>query len=487
MTVTRIAPSPTGDPHLGTAFVALMNALYAKKANGRFILRIEDTDQARSTKASEDAILDSLRWMGLTWDEGPDVGGPNGPYRQSDRLDIYTTHIDTLVDNGHAFPCFCSKDDLDAMRADQRKNGLPPRYDGRCAHIDPATAKARVDAGEDHVIRMKIPDTGTCVFTDKLRGEVSFAWADIDMQIIRKSDGWPTYHAASVIDDHLMGVTDVIRGEEWIPSTPKHILLYRYFGWTPPRFAHLPLLRNPDRSKLSKRRNPTSITHYRRMGYLPEALSTFLTAFAVRGVDEDALTPETAYTHFDITNLSPAGPVFDVSKLDWLNGKMLRALSPDAFEAAVLSWMDRDRLRDTLALAQDRIVRMSDLPDLSGFILAGSLRLDTTSLLDGKLEAATLARCLALLSIALETTAWDDDTLSSTLRKVADVEGVPFKKLVRHLYITFTGSAHSLPLFQSMVVLGRDICRLRLNEARALLPAVTKKEMDALSLTWETS
>lgn len=483
MTVTRIAPSPTGDPHLGTAFVALMNASYAHKMGGKFLLRIEDTDRARSTPASEKAILDSLAWLGLTWDEGPDVGGPNGPYRQSDRLDIYTHHINALVDDGHAFPCFCTKDDLDTMRASQRAAGKPPRYDGRCAHLSADAVKRHIDAGKPHVIRMHIPDSGACTFTDALRGDVTFNWSEIDMQVIRKSDGWPTYHAACVIDDHLMGVTDVIRGEEWIPSTPKHILLYRYWGWDIPTFHHLPLLRNPDKSKLSKRRNPTSITHYKAMGYLPDTLATFLLAFAVRGVEDADLSRKTAQDAFDLSTLSLAGPVFDVSKLDWLNGKLLRAMDGDAFKTTAKDWL-KANLNDILDLAQDRITTMSDIMSLAGFLYKGSLGLTKDTLMDGKLDEATLASALAHLSIGLEKTDWTDEALADTLKKVADIESIPFKHLVRHLYITFTGSPHSLPLFQSLALMGKDMARLRLSDARALLPAVSKKDMDKKAGAW---
>ena len=273
MTVrTRIAPSPTGSPHIGTAYIALFNYAFARKNNGQFILRIEDTDQSRSTRESEREILDALNWIGIPWDEGPDKGGPCGPYRQSERAAIYLEHALRLVETGMAYPCFCTPERLDELRRSQAKAGQDKLgYDGLCASLDPAEAGRRMAAGEPHVIRLRVPAEGECAFKDRFREMVRIPWNTIDQQILLKSDGFPTYHLANVVDDHLMGITHVIRGEEWISSTPKHLLLYKAFGWTPPEFAHLPLLRNPDKSKLSKRKNPTSILYYRRAGYLPAA------------------------------------------------------------------------------------------------------------------------------------------------------------------------------------------------------------------------
>ncbi|HET8902596.1 MAG TPA: glutamate--tRNA ligase, partial [Saccharospirillum sp.] len=272
---TRIAPSPTGDPHVGTAYIALFNRAFAKSQGGEFILRIEDTDQVRSTPESEAAILSSLNWLGLSWDEGPDCGGPHGPYRQSDRKAIYQDHAQTLLDNGHAFHCFCTSERLEEMRKHQQETGQSG-YDGHCLKLSAEEVKTRLDAGEASVVRMKVPETGQCEVADLLRDPIEIEWSQIDMQVLLKSDGMPTYHLACVVDDHLMEISHVLRGEEWISSTPKQILLYQYFGWEPPVFCHLPLLRNADKSKLSKRKNPTSIDYYHSLGILPEALINFL-------------------------------------------------------------------------------------------------------------------------------------------------------------------------------------------------------------------
>ncbi|CAM5553149.1 Glutamyl-Q tRNA(Asp) synthetase [Stutzerimonas stutzeri] len=253
---TRIAPSPTGDPHVGTAYIALFNLCFARRRGGQFILRIEDTDQVRSTRESEQQIYDALRWLGIEWDEGPDVGGPHGPYRQSERGAIYKQYSDELVAKGRAFPCFCSAERLDAVRAEQMANKETPRYDGHCMHIAPEEAQRRVAAGESHVVGMKVPEEGTCVVKDMLRGEVEIGWDRIGMQVLMKADGLPTYFLANVVDDHLMGITHVLRGEEWLPSAPKLLKLYEYFGWEAPVNCYMPLLRNPDKSSSPSARTP---------------------------------------------------------------------------------------------------------------------------------------------------------------------------------------------------------------------------------------
>ena len=260
---TRVAPSPTGDPHVGTAYIALFNLCFAKKHGGQFILRIEDTDQARSTAKSEQAIYDSLRWLGLDWDEGPDKGGKFGPYRQSERADIYQQYAQQLVDSGHAFRCYRTAEELNELREAIKSSGENRALKARDLVLDDAEMARRESSGMPYVVRMKVPDDGVVIISDMLRGEMELDWANVDAQILLKSDGLPTYHLANVVDDHLMQITHVLRGEEWINSAPKHKLLYEYFGWDMPQLCHLPLLRNPDKSKLSKRKNPTSILYYR--------------------------------------------------------------------------------------------------------------------------------------------------------------------------------------------------------------------------------
>jgi glutamyl-tRNA synthetase len=305
MTVrTRIAPSPTGDPHVGTAYMALFNWVFARSQGGEFILRIEDTDVARSTPESEQMILDSLKWLNIDWDEGPDVGGPHGPYRQSARKHIYQEHAQQLVQGGHAFHCFCTPERLEEMRAAQRAAGENPRYDGHCLDLDMEDVHRRLGDGEPHVIRMRIPEQGSCVFEDVLRGEIEIPFAQVDMQVLIKQDGFPTYHLAVVVDDHLMQITHILRGEEWINSVPKHLLLYQYFGWEAPVLCHLPLLRNPDKSKLSKRKHPTSVNYYRQIGILPEALANYLGMMGWSMPDErEIYTPKEMADDFELERI----------------------------------------------------------------------------------------------------------------------------------------------------------------------------------------
>lgn len=483
MTVrTRVAPSPTGDPHLGTAYVALINYAYAKKNGGEFILRIEDTDRKRSTLASEHMILRSLRWLGLTWDEGPDVGGTHGPYRQSERSEIYTQHAQQLLDGGHAFRCYCTEDRLAAMREAQRRANVSPRYDGHCLQLSTAERQRLEAAGTPSVVRMRIPGEGTCTVHDQRRGDIEIAWSTVDMQVLMKSDGMPTYHLANVVDDHLMGITDVIRGEEWITSAPKHLLLYQYFGWQAPRIAHLPLLRNPDHSKLSKRKNPTSILYYERMGYLPEALLNFLGLLAVSlSEGEEMLSLQEFVDQFSLDNISLGGPVFDIKKLDWLNSRYIREKhDPAALLARMEQWaLNRDYWLPITALAQARIERLSDLGPLTAFFFSGRLNPTLPLLRDTKLTELQQRQAYQLALWQLDQlTTWDKQGIEATIRQVSAQLDVKLRDLARIFYIAITGSATSVPLFDAMALLGRDICRERLRQALQTLGPVTAKEGD---------
>jgi glutamyl-tRNA synthetase len=381
---TRVAPSPTGDPHVGTAYVALINYCFTRKHGGEFILRIEDTDQARSTAESERAILETLRWCGLDWDEGPDVGGPHGPYRQSERSAIYREYADKLLASGHAFKCFCTPQRLEEMRVAQRAAAQPSRYDGLCRSYSTDEVTRREAAGEPYVIRMAVPDEGTCVVEDLRRGPIEFDYRSVDMQVLVKSDGLPTYHLANVVDDHLMRITHVFRGEEWVSSAPKHLLLYSYFGWEPPKLMHLPLLRNPDKSKLSKRKNPTGILFYRALGYLPEALINFLAllANATREGEDELMDLAAIVKRFELEHVPVGGPVFDVAKLDWLNARYIRERhDAESLLERVREWgASQQRLTRIAQLAAPRIERLSDLGPLLAFLFSGRIALRDESL-----------------------------------------------------------------------------------------------------------
>ncbi len=482
---TRVAPSPTGDPHVGTAYIALINYCFAKKHGGQFLLRIEDTDQVRSTRASEVAILDSLKWLGLSWDEGPDVGGPHGPYRQSERSAIYTQHCDQLIAGGHAFTCYCTSEKLAETRRHQIAAKQPPKYDGTCLALTDAD-RAKLDAdGVAHVVRMKIPTEGKCVVQDTLRGEIEFDYSVVDMQVLMKSDGLPTYHLANVVDDHLMGITHVMRGEEWISSAPKHLLLYQYFGWEPPVLTHLPLLRNADRSKLSKRKNPTSILFYQRAGYLPAAMQNFLGLFIKSASEEDEKTSlQDLIDGFDVHNISLGGPVFDTSKLDWLNGRYLREeLTTAQFLDEIRKWALNDAYLLPIAeMTQSRIVRLSDLGALTAPFFMN--RIDGQSvdrLRDGvKIEAdqQRAAYTLALQQFDAMVD-WNKDGVEAALRTAATALDIKLKDMIRTFYLAILGSPQGVPLFDAITHLGRDILRERLRHAMELLGVATKKEVEA--------
>jgi glutamyl-tRNA synthetase len=481
MTVrTRIAPSPTGDPHVGTAFVGLINYCFAKRNGGQFILRIEDTDRVRSTQASERVILEALQWLGITWDEGPGVPGPYGPYRQSERLEIYREHADILLREGHAFRCYCTSERLEEMRAEQTAQKLPPRYDGRCLGLTAAEIGMNEAAGTASVVRMKVPDQGSAVVNDLLRGPVAFEWATVDMQVLLKSDGWPTYHLANVVDDHLMKITHVMRGEEWLPSAPKHVLLYQYFGWDMPELCHLPLLRNADRSKLSKRKNPTSILFYRRMGYLPEALMNFLGILANAPHEgEEMLDLAQLVAAFDPKHIPIGGPVFDVAKLDWLNGRYLREKNDEKeFLDQVRRWTFNEEYLGKIApLAQSRVERLSDLGPLLAFFFAGRLPMTAEQLRGGKLDDDTVRKAIAVGLWEIDKLPeWNVEAIERLLRDAAEKLNVKFRDVVRPFYAAITGSPTSVPLFNAMDILGRDICRERLRVALQVLGGVSKAE-----------
>src|SRR6266850_1616572 len=335
----RIAPSPTGDPHVGTAYIALFNYVFAKSQGGKLVLRIEDTDQTRARADSEQMIFDALRWVGLSWDEGPDVGGPFAPYRQSERSELYRDHAAILCQRGEAYRCFCTAERLDKVRVQQLAEKKSPGYDRHCRDLDPADGARRAAEGEAHVIRLKVPLSGPIEFTDKLRGVVSRDAREIDDQVLLKSDGLPTYHLANVVDDHLMEITHVIRAEEWISSTQKHVLLYRAFGWHEPEFIHMPLLRNADKSKISKRKHPVSINYYRDIGILPQALLNFLGLMGWSfGGDREKFTLDEMISVFSWDRISLGGPVFDLAKLTWLNEQYLHELSYEQLADALIAW-----------------------------------------------------------------------------------------------------------------------------------------------------
>ena len=488
MTVrTRVAPSPTGDPHVGTAYMALFNRVFAKSQAGKFILRIEDTDQARSTTGAETAIFDALRWAGLDWDEGPDIGGDFGPYRQSERLDIYRYHAEQLLRTSSAFHCFCTIERLDEVRRTQQANRETPRYDGHCLNLDPDQVRARVARGEPHVIRLRVPDAGECRFEDGIRGEIAIPWRQVDSQVLVKSDGFPTYHLAVVVDDHLMQISHVLRGEEWISSFPKHQLLYDAFGWPTPAHYHLPLLRNPDTSKLSKRKNPTGLNYYRRTGYLPEALLNYLGLMGWSMPDERELfTVDEMTAAFDIDRVSTGGPVFDLAKLDWMNGQYIRAMSTDEFMDRVVGWaLNRESLAPIAPLVQTRTERLIDILPQVDYLLGERAPLEAASFEHKSLAAEDCRRILDHALRQFDTLDdWQRDALYTALKTLADAMDIKIRDFLTPLFVAVSGRAIALPLFDSLAYLGRDLTRTRLRSAIDVLGGVSKKEAKRLERSY---
>ena len=481
MTVrTRIAPSPTGDPHVGTAYIALFNLAFAKQHNGKFILRIEDTDQTRSTSESEQTILDSLRWLGLDWDEGPDVGGDYGPYRQSERRDIYAKYAQQLIECGHAFRCYLTTEELDGIRQARKEQGLPAAMQQDALRLSDSEQSKREQANAPSVVRMKIPSEGTCEFEDMLRGKIEIEWAMVDAQILLKSDGMPTYHLANVVDDHLMKITHVLRGEEWINSAPKHQLLYTYFNWQMPTLCHMPLLRNPDKSKLSKRKNPTSILYYQRMGYLPEGLLNYLGRMGWSMPDErEKFSRDEMFEHFDIQRVSLGGPIFDQIKLSWLNGLWIREdLSTSEFASAYQQWaLNPAYLMQIIPLIQPRVEKFSDVAPLVNFFLSGMLNLKEDDFAHKSLDIAQIRKILQFCVWTLDThTQWHKDALFDSLKSLAENMDLKIRDLLAPLFVAVSGSSESVSIVDSMAILGPDMTRARLRHALGILGSASKKE-----------
>ena len=473
MVRVRIGPSPTGDPHVGTAYIALFNYAFAKQHGGQLILRIEDTDRTRSQAASEQMIIDSLRWLGLCWDEGPDIGGPNGPYRQSERGEIYSHHARQLEARGAAYPCFCSAERLDLLRLQQRQRGIASGYDGLCRRLDEAAVQAHRAAGTPSVLRLRTPREGALRFEDALRGTVTIDASHIDDQVLIKSDGMPTYHLANVVDDHLMGITHVLRAEEWLSSTPKHVLLYEGFGWSVPTFVHLPLLRNADKSKISKRKNPVSLPFYEQSGYLPEAMLNYLAMMGWTmpdGREKFTLAEFSRELTFDRMTLG--GPTFDVAKLTWLNGLYIR---DQPAEALLRHWRDTTFTDAMLAkvapLVHERVEKLEDILDYTAFFFSGDVTYDADAALGLVPKGKTGLEAAAMLEAVLEALDRLPDftaaTIEATLRSCCEALALKAKVLFMPVRVAVTGRKATPPLFDTMSVLGKERCRRRLRNAIA--------------------
>ena len=472
----RVAPSPTGDPHVGTAYVSLLCLAFVRQQGGQFVLRVEDTDRARFREDSEQQIYDTLHWLGLQWDEGPDIGGPFAPYRQSERLETYAPHVQRLLDDGKAYYCWCTPARLQEMREEQQKRKVPTGYDRLCLGKSQEERAQLPGASDQAVVRMLIPDDPPLTFTDLIRGEISAPRPDD--QVILKADGFPTYHLAVVVDDHLMGITHMVRAEEWISSTPKQILLYDWLGWELPAIAHTPLLRNTDKSKISKRKNPaTRLTWFQEEGYLPEALLNFLGLLGYSMPSEQEIfTFAEMSASFDWSRINPAGPVFDLDKLGWLNGHYIRELAPDDLAARCAPFLQSSGLYDgsaehsdllarAIPLVQTRMAVLSDVVDLLRFLFVKDFEVEPAAVEKSLGEGARAV--LAAAADALEPLAeWTTSSVQEAM-DTALIDGLGLKrgKAYAPVRAAVCGSTIAPPLPESMALLGQDVVLHRLRTA----------------------
>jgi len=467
----RFAPSPTGYPHLGNIRTALFNWLFARHHGGKFILRIEDTDITRKVEGAVEVILDSLQWLGLNWDEGP--------YFQSQRLPIYHEIVHRLLEEGHAYLCYCSPERLETMRQEQAKRRQPPKYDRHCRDLTQHERAQLETRGITPVIRFKMPLEGETTFCDLIHGPVTFKHDVLDDFVLLKSDGYPTYHLASIVDDHLMAISHVLRADEWLSSTPRHVLLYQALNWQPPQFAHLPMILGPDRAKLSKRHGATTITEYQKQGYLPDAMVNFLALLGWSLDDRtELLSQEELIKHFSLERVGKTAAIFNKDKLEWMNGVYLRKLSLGEFVQHATPFLDKDLSKSVklpldsnyvsqvLSLIQERAKTLAEVPQLASFFFLDELQYDTGLLLSGELDAksATKAITTALRKLE-EVTTWDATTLEGILRPLAAELNLGTGKFFGLLRVAVTGRVAAPPLFQTMAVLGKENCLKRFDTA----------------------
>lgn len=450
---TRIAPSPTGeDLHIGTLYTALINRVVAHKNKGSFIIRIEDTDRLRFVEGAEERMLKTLKNYGLDYDEGPDKDGNYGPYKQSERLDLYKKYAQELVDKGKAYYCFCTKERLDEIRKKAQEEKRIPKYDKFC--LNEKDPQVRIQKGDPYVIRLNVPENEEVSFDDVVRGKITFNTKEIDDQVLLKSDGYPTYHLAVVVDDHLMEITHVIRAEEWISSTPKHILLYKAFEWKLPVFAHVPILRNPDKSKMSKRKNPVWASWYLNEGYLPEAVLNYLSLMGWSHPEQkEIFTMQEFEKVFDLKDLQPVGPAFDVVKLTWMNGEYIRMMKQEDLFKKISGFIGVDYnpqiIQKTIPLIQERIKKLSDYLLISEFFFKKPDKYD--------IELSDKKELLNKISESLEkVTTWDANAIGESMQQTAKDSSMKNSEFFMTLRVAITGKKISPPLNESMELLGKE-------------------------------
>lgn len=471
----RFAPSPTGYPHLGNIRTALFNWLFARHHGGVFVLRIEDTDVARKVEGAVDGILNSLRWLGLDWDEGP--------LFQSQRLSVYHETAQRLLEENHAYLCYCSPERLEAMREEQMKHKQPPKYDRRCRDLTQQERTQAQAGGITPVIRFKTPLEGETSFQDLIYGRVNFKHDTLDDFVLLKSDGYPTYHLANIVDDHLMAISHVLRAEEWLSSTPRHVLLYQALDWQAPQFAHLPMILGPDRAKLSKRHGATDVNEYQKEGYLPDAMVNFLALLGWSLDDRtELLSRQELVKQFSLERVGKTPAIFNKEKLEWMNGVYLRRLSPEQFVDHAMPFLDRDLpesvrrpldeiyVSQVLALIQERAKTLAEIPHLASFFFLDELPYDTSLFSKSKLDARSATTAMTIVSGKLdEVLTWDATTLENILRSVATELNLGTGEFFGLLRAAITGRTAAPPLFQTMAVLGKDKCLKRMKMTLPLL------------------
>ncbi len=474
----RFAPSPTGLPHVGNIRTALFNWLFARHSKGQFIVRIEDTDVARWVKGAIEAILESLHWLELDWDEGPEVGGEYGPYFQSQRLDIYRVIAQQLVKQGDAYLCYCSPERLEQMRAEQMRRKVPPGYDRRCRNL---SARERVQLeiqGIIPVIRFKTPLDGETRFDDLIRGQVVFDNRNLDDFVLLKSDGYPTYHLANVVDDRLMEISHVLRADEWLASTPRHVLLYEALDYQPPLFAHLPMILGPDRSKLSKRHGAVSILDYREQGYPPEAIINFLALLGWSLDDRtEIISREQLVRHFSLERIAKTGAIFNIDKLNWMSGVYIRQLNAEEFLQRVLPFLEAglpqgikrplstEYVQQIAPLIQERITTLGEAAEYAEFFFVDELDYDP-ALLSADVTAEAALEALQAANKGLQDLdSFDASSLEGLLRPLASELGLKTGEFFGLLRVATTGRTAAPPLFQTMAILGRERCLQRIEAA----------------------
>jgi len=463
MVRTRIAPSPTGeDLHIGNLYTALINWAFAKKNNGKFIVRIEDTDRQRLVVGAEKQILKTLKDFGLEADEDPEKGGPYAPYRQSERLPFYQEYAHHLVEKGYAYYCTCSKERLEKLRKEQIAKKQIPRYDGHCRDLNLNLEKIKEDK-ISYVIRLKVPKNQKIIVNDLIRGQIVFSSNDIDDQVLLKSDGYPTYHLAVVIDDYLMKITHVIRAEEWLPSTPKHILLYQAFGWPQPIFCHLPILRNPNRSKLSKRKNPVWASWYLKEGFLPEAVLNYLALMGWSHPEQKEIFDLKEFINvFDLKDIQVVGPAFDPVKLEWLNGEWIRKTQNSKLKTQILSYykkyqnknLDVSIVEKTIPLIKERIKKLSDFWFYCQFFFEEP-NVDISLIKD-----SSYIKDIYQTLEKIEN--WTAQNIGQSMQELAKKLGIKTGDFFMNLRILITGKKISPPLNESMEILGKEKCLKRI-------------------------